>query len=354
MATEGTRIMEDINNGSIAINKSSYIRDFRVTISPIFEEILEVGARIRPLKASNSVIGWVRGPNMYERRLINSWYEDSISRIVAIMKIATSLDNTTIENLDIFEFKSLTRLISELIRADLTLYPYVSAYTTTSSSESLWAILKKRDIVDKKTIDMLDGKKIDIISTSEHTRLWYNLCSIRDRSKIRLDESYNAAMIASSMIGRKGASTLMSGLNKISKSLVPNIDEPWKEIVRVEIDKNFDDGWGHAHEDDSDEGLLREGQGMLDFDIHEQFMDKFYKQQMEEEQKRNEEIEDKVRSIEINSIEDSVSIMTEAELNRLQDINAQRRRDLAKRAVDSVVENIEKLENREQRIILGD
>jgi len=75
---------------------------------------------------------------------------------------------------------------------------------------------------------------------------------------------------------------------------------------------------------------------------------------MEEEQKRNEEIEDKVRSIEINSIEDSVSIMTEAELNRLQDINAQRRRDLAKRAVDSVVENIEKLENREQRIILGD
>jgi hypothetical protein len=200
----------------------------------------------------------------------------------------------------------------------MALFPYISAFTTTSASETLWA---SRGVSLSKfkssTVDLLDGRHIKLLSAPDHARLWATLAAGRERSKVKLDDMFNAALIAKSMVG-KGANKLFNDLQKSAKRLHPDIDDAWKEIIPIiEEDINYNDGWGHAHQDGTEEGFWRESQGMIDGDKHEAFMDKFYHQQIEDSQQREAEMEERYQAAaEWGGVSDSTSIVTEAEMRR--------------------------------------
>jgi hypothetical protein len=58
----------------------------------------------------------------------------------------------------------------------------------------------------------------------------------------------------------------------MGNSLNLNIADPWINMGITPPDYDLSDGWGHIHQDASVEGLMRELNGMLTDDKHEQLM----------------------------------------------------------------------------------
>lgn len=319
MSTIGMDLMNRIHSGELQTTRPSMtITEVKGEISAALEEILEVGARIRPLHLGGEQVGWVRGVHLAERKMIGRWYTDPIDRIYQILRIATTLTDDELNDLDTFEFRTLVRVVTDYSNRDITLFPFVSAFTSTSMSETLWfARGASLSSFKSTTVDLLDGKSMRLLAAPDHARLWVTLAAARERAKVKLDDMFNAALIAKSMVG-KGANKLFSDLQKSAKQLRSDIDDPWKEIVPVVAeDVNYNDGWGHAHQDNTEEGFWRESQGMINGDKHEAFMDKFYHQQIEESQQREAEMEKRYQAAaEWGGVSDSTSIVTEAEMRR--------------------------------------
>jgi hypothetical protein len=177
---------------------------------------------------------------------------------------------------------------------------------------------------------------------------------MRERSKRRVDDTYNAAMITRALTG-KGADKLYQALKKTQESLQPDLDAPWMQVVRVEVrDINFADGWGHAHQDDSVEGILREVEGMAKMDKHERFMAAFYNQQMEAAQQQEAEMEARFqRAMESSGIEDSASVLTHLQIKDLdkRDRDRQdRQQGLVTKAISSAHDAEERREARANQL----
>ena len=319
MSTLGMDLMNKIHSGEIRESApSKVVAAARSRISESLEEMLEIGARIRPLKLQGKQVGWVRGVHLAERKLISRWYADPSDRIFQILRIATTLGDDRISDLDTFEFRALVKLVTKLSDQDVTLFPFISAFTCTSMSETLWASQGAGLVVPgTRSVDMLDGRAIRILAPPDHARLWAALAAARERSKHKLDDMFNAALITKAMVG-KGANKLFSDLQRTAKKLIPDIDDPWKEIVPgVEEDVDFEDGWGHAHQDTSEEGFWRESQGLIHGDKHEAFMDKFYQQQMDAAQEQEAEMERKFQeNSEWGGVSDTMTVVTPAEMAR--------------------------------------
>lgn len=319
--TLGMELMERIHEGSIEVSGSKAINDVKAKIVENLDEIIEIGARVRPLYIGDSRIGWVRGLYSCERKQIVNWYGLDNEALVKMLSISTTLDIPDIKNLDRIEIRSLLSIISSMSEADVSLYPYIQAYVSTSNSESLWFSRDRRS-GNTRIVDTLDSKSLKIINRSEHERLWASLCSYREQAKSRLDLNYSSAMIASAFAGKSGASKLYNSLNKISKELDTNREDLWKKHIKMDIKEksNLDDGWAHSHEDDSEEGLMREFKGFINSDRHDRFMQEFYERQMQDEQNRIIESEKKFQKAveEDNLLTESVSIIQEDsnELNR--------------------------------------
>src|SRR5271157_2590426 len=64
----GVDLMRKINEGVVQQVSSVAIDEIRNEISRNCEEIIDQGARVRPLLADTKQIGWVRGLHMTERR----------------------------------------------------------------------------------------------------------------------------------------------------------------------------------------------------------------------------------------------------------------------------------------------
>ena len=145
------------------------------------------------------------------------------------------------------------------------------------------------------------------------------VAAMRERSKKRLDATYDAAMITRALTG-KGADKLYAALKRSQQALTPDLDEPWTTVVRADsTDINYSDGWGHSHQDDSVEGIMREVEGMTRMDRHEQFMDKFYNHQIAQAQRQEAELEASFRkAIAEVDMEDHVSIMSHDDLQALE------------------------------------
>jgi|SRR5271157_627440 len=311
--TDGTSLMNQIYSGGIQRATPEVVRTTRTHISEACEELLDLGARIRPLMVGETRVGWVRGLHVTERKILARWYND-MEFIENALLLATSLTRDDLNAFTAREMYQLATLVKQMTDFDLSLAPYVTAFSTTSTSEFLWygkglALTS----FENKVIEMPDGSRIKIMSPSHHAKLWATLCSYRVHNKEKVENMMNAAMIVRPTAG-KSIDPFVAELKTSMRTLLPDAIEPWETVVSTR-ESSVDDGWGHP--DDTKEGLLRELKGMLAHDKHEQVMDAFMQQQVkaaEAEQERIERLTKKHGGEGVVQKEGSVVVLTQAQV----------------------------------------
>jgi len=291
--TRGAELMQRLNDGTLQQAPSAFLSKTREDVSTAIEELLEVGARIRPLLVAGIRTGWVRGVHPAERKTLKRWLTDDVELIEHLILLGTTLSIEEIRAMSMIEMRSLSRVIREMTESDLRLYPFISAFVTTNTSEQMWysqgsSLASFRD----KVITLPDGKALRITVPCDQARLWSTLCNYRVQAKQRLEASQNAVLIIRPWVG-KGANTLVADLKTIGRSLQTDTLDPWKEAVQTRADRNFDDGWAHS-EDESVEGLQRELKGMLNDDRHERLIARFDAQERAKAEKRQRDIDERI------------------------------------------------------------
>src|SRR5271154_1525657 len=283
----GIDIMRRINDGDLRTAPPEEIEKIKAEIIENCEELLEVGARIRPLMIGDQQVGWVRGIHLQERKVMKRWVRDPNDYVALTLQNATSFSREEIEAMQAFEVRSLVEVVRQMSEYDLSLYPYIQAYVTTHSSETLW-FGKGDDLTtfDNKKVLMPDGKSLTILAPSDHSRVWATLCTYREQAKRRLDDNANALFIVRPWAGRQ-VDPIANELKMLSKQLETDSNYVWEQIVRVPRKVDVNDGWGHPG--DSLQDLQRELKGMMEGDRHEQMMEAWQKQMVweaEEEKKK--------------------------------------------------------------------
>jgi len=281
--------MKRINEGMIQKAPLQYVKRVREEIIDACEELLEIGARVRPLIVGTSQVGWVRGLHVTERKMLKRWLHNPNNFIFHALCLATSLPPEEIENLNTRELANLAEVVKQMGEYDLSLYPFLSAYVTTMSSENLWhgrgTLLTS---FENRTLGMPDGKQIKILVPSDHAKLWASLCTYREQAKKRLDENWNALLIIRPWAGKE-ADPLAGELRSFQKQLMTDSMAPWENIIRTQHAVDASDGWAHA--DDTLEGLQRELKGMLSNDRHERLIEKFEHQMRDQAEEKKQQIE---------------------------------------------------------------
>src|SRR5271163_2877905 len=77
LGMSGVDLMRSINDNIIPEASNEDLLRVRAEISENCEELIETGARIRPLMANAKQIGWVRGLHMHERKILTRWIVDT-------------------------------------------------------------------------------------------------------------------------------------------------------------------------------------------------------------------------------------------------------------------------------------
>ena len=322
--TTGTELIQQIMTGDMAEATSETVARVKTDVSTALVELVDQGCRIRPLILAKKHIGFVRGVHTSERRLLFTWYPEPEDRIFHILSLGTTLTPAEIEDLDGYEAQTLMRVIDQCTDADTSLIPYVSAFASTSLSEVLWyGRGSAAASYLNRVVEIPGGVRFNLIAPPEHSRLWATMSAIRDRSKQNLDAAYNAAMITRALAG-KGADRIFTSLKKTQKALASDAQAPWADVVKLDlVDVNFADGWGHAHQDDSIEGLLRENEGIEKIDRHEQAMNAIYQRQADAARAKAEKIEASLkRAMEFQGVDDSVVFLTDVEVKDIDKRNA--------------------------------
>jgi hypothetical protein len=199
-----------------------------------------------------------------------------------------------------------------------------------------------------RTARLPGGYAFKLLAPPEHSRLWAGVATLRERSKRRLDDNYNAAMVTRALTG-KGADKLYAALKQNQQSLAPDLPDPWTKVVRADLEGvNFGDGWGHSHQDDSVDGVMREVRGMATMDKHEKFMEAFYTQQMEEAKRQEEALEQRFqRAASEVGVDDAFVILTPEQL-RAQDARAADRERDQQSFVTEAISSIHSAEERRE------
>jgi len=140
--TRGLDILEKLNDGSMEVAPSDYLKKTRDDVSAALEEMVDVGARIRPLIVDKRRVGWVRGVHLAERRALRRWVTDDIEFVEILLGMATTLTRDEIRDLNLREIRSLSRLVQAMTDSDLRLYAYISAFVTTSHSEQTAPLIR--------------------------------------------------------------------------------------------------------------------------------------------------------------------------------------------------------------------
>ena len=336
MATAGTELLKQLMEGEFNRPAPETVTAVRTEVVPALAELIDRGFRARPLMLGGEHVGMVRGLHITERRQLFTWFPKPEDRIQHLLALATTLTLEEVNTLDGYEAQALLQVIDKLTDADLSLYPYISAFSTTSISEVIW-YARGAGVAgwDTRTIKFPGGWQFDLLAAPDHARLWAGVAELRERSKRRLDETYNAAMITRALTG-KGSDKLYASLKKHAQSLQADATDPWMQIVRADIKNiDFDDGWGHTHQDDSVEGIMREVEGMAKMDKHEKFMADFYKRQMDEAQRQEDDLNQRFeRALAHAGIEDDVAVLTDVQV---RDMDA-RAKDRKQQQEDAVTE----------------
>jgi hypothetical protein len=313
-------IMRRITDGSLLPTPPPQdVEEIKRAITENCEEIIEIGARIRPLLVDGKQVGWIRGISPQERRALKRWVRDPNDYVALVLKFATSYTAEEIEALQGDELRSLVEVVKQMSEHDLSLYPYLNAYVTTQSSETLWyGKGEKLSSWENRIITMPDGKKITIMVPPDHARSWSILCAYREQAKKRLDDNNNALFIVRPWAG-KAADPIAGELKNVAKQLQTNSDYVWEQVVRVQKKVDVNDGWGHPG--DSVEELRRELKGMMEGDKHEQVMEAWAKQMVAEEEEKRKKVEEarKKRGIEGAGVyQGSVTVVSDKEIRERQ------------------------------------
>ena len=327
-------IMRRIADGSLLpAPPPQDVEEIKRNITENCEEIIEIGARIRPLLVEGKQVGWVRGVSPQERRALKRWVRDPNDYVALILKCATSFTTEEIETLQGDELRALVEVVRQMSEYDLSLYPYLNAYVTTQSSETLWyGRGEKLSSWENKVITMPDGKKITIMVPPDHARSWAILCAYREQAKKRLDDNNNALFIVRPWAG-KHADPIAAELKGIARQLQTNSDYVWEQVVTVQRKVDVNDGWGHPG--DSVEELRRELKGMMEGDKHEQVMEAWAKQMAAEDEEKRKKLEEsrKKRGIEGAGVyQGSITVLSDREIKERQAALAKGERPAAKAA----------------------
>jgi len=316
----GLDLMRRINEGEMQKAPAEQIERIRQGIQENCEELLEVGARIRPLLIENKQVGWVRGLHQQERKMLKRWVRNPNDYIMNTLLLATTFLPEELEAMSAMEVRSLAEVVQRMSEYDTSLFPYMSAYASTSSSESLWYGRGERlTSWENKTIVMPDGKKMRILTPPDHARSWASLCSYREQAKKRLEENFNALFIVRPWAG-KSADPIANELRGVQRALETDSQEPWERVVRVQSDKNLNDGWGHPG--DTLEDLQRELKGMMEGDKHERLMEEWARQMTEDAKQKAKDLEElrKKRGSERGGIvSERIQVLTEKQVKERQE-----------------------------------
>jgi hypothetical protein len=315
----GMDIMRRINDGELKKAPVPYIESIKGKITANCEEIVEQGARIRPLMAGDDQVGWCRGVHSSERAQLKRWIKDPNDYILHMLLLGTSFTREEIEVMDAVEVRALTEVIQQMSAYDSSLIPYLSAFSSTSISETLWD--SKRDSLaswENREVRLPDGKVMKIMCPPVHARFWVSLCTYRDMSKKRLEQNYNSLFIVRPWAGRS-ADPIQGELDRVARSLETNAMEPWENVVRAvsTVDKN--DGW--AHPGDTLEDLQRELKGMMSGDKHEQLMEAWANQmkaEQEAQRKKLEEERKKRGTDRVGIVSETIEVLTDKQVRERQ------------------------------------
>lgn len=313
----GVDLMRRISDGTVKKPPSEHIQTVRASVVENCDELLEVGARIRPLLVDGHKIGWVRGIHYTERRRLSRWFLDPDEYIITTLTLATTLTRSEIVDLSSLELHNLVMVVQKMSDYDISLFPYLSAFTSTFASENLWHSRGTQvTSFENRIVELPDGRTMKLLVPSDHARLWASLCTYREQAKARLDASWNALLQVRPMAG-KSVDPLAAELKKTSQQLVANSMIPWEDIIRIQAKTDLDDGWAHAENLDTREGMMKELQGMLANDRHEQLMAKFEKQQIEAAEERKRAIEAMARRRGGPGInEETIEVVSDADVRK--------------------------------------
>jgi hypothetical protein len=321
MSSLGTDFMKEINEGRVAVRSSAFAEEVKIKTTDAMSELITFGARVRPLSLKGEQIGWVKALPFNEKKQLDIWYPDENTRIEQLLLHTTTLTSEEVNDLDSVELNTILRVILSLNLADLSLYPYVSAFVSTNTSFRLSAS-HSSDLLAPKRIVLPDGKELKQLSSPDILQLWVSLCRIRETTIERLENAQNAGTIAKAFVG-KGADNYNNAISQALASLRTDSIEPWMDVINflsVKTDQNLHDGYGHSHQDNSTEGLMREMRGMNEGDKHEQLMDAFHQSQLREEEEKRRRVDELIaRRREILEAADANEIMvvrTEAEVKK--------------------------------------
>jgi hypothetical protein len=316
----GKELLARVQSGQYKPAPTEYIAAVRQKVSENCEELLEMGARIRPLMNGNKQVGWVRGVHGSERKQLKRWIKDPDDFILNMILLGTSYKPEEIANMSSTEVYELIEIIRKMTEYDISLTPYISAFTTTQVSENLWFSKGvKITNYENRMVTMPDGKVVRIQAPPDQVRLWASLCTYREQAKKRLDENWNALLIIRPQTG-KAAEPVATDLKRIARALETDSIDPWSRIVKNE-DKKLDDGWAHGG-GSSVEELKREMDAMIKGDKHEKVMDAWEKQMAIEEEERLKKL-DEIRKQRNTTgragvVDERVEYFTEAEMRERQ------------------------------------
>jgi hypothetical protein len=321
--TFGVEIARKLGEGIINRVPTKYVEGVREKVTEACDELISVGARIRPLMVDGKQRGWVRGFHDTERRILRRWIPDSLEFVFRCLLLSTTLNEEELGSLSSLEIHRLVQLILAMGDRDASLFPYLSAFSTTRTSEMLWHSHSAYFSCETRNINLPDGKTMRVLCPSNHTRLWASLCTYREQAKKRLDESWNAVLIMRPWAG-KSVDGLAAELKDATRKMRVDALEPWENVVAAPVDTSLEDGWAHVENMETKEGMLKEFHGMLSNDRHEKLMAKFEKQQVDAAEQRKREIEQMVtRRGGIGINKETIRIETEEEVTK-------RERDLQK------------------------
>lgn len=291
--SEGTELMQRLSTGELSSVHSEVAIRVKQEVTNAFEELVRVGARIRPLMLGGVRVGWVRSLGFAERNQITLWAANVQERVFLTLKYATSLTADDINNLDNTEINSILRIIQTANTSDISLYPYVSPYATTYSSVKQWDS-RTDELWTRKRIEMFDGRILTIMLCPDLLHYWAAMASCREHSIQKLEHSLDISYLIQSTTREQYSKELVKALNEFN----PDRIEPWLEVVNtlaLDPNLNLQDGFGHAHQDSSLQGLMREMHGMMEGDKHEKLMQSFYTSQLKAAEERTRQIEEKIR-----------------------------------------------------------
>jgi hypothetical protein len=89
--THGASLMQRLNDGTLQQAPSAFLKKTREDVSEAIEELLDIGARIRPLRVAGERVGWVRGVHTSERRALKRWLTDDVEFIEHLILLGTTL-----------------------------------------------------------------------------------------------------------------------------------------------------------------------------------------------------------------------------------------------------------------------